>query len=248
VRKSVKEPYTYIILLTTLNGNDHLVAGMEAGADDYVAKPFKANELKVRLTAGRRIIDLQSELIIAREALRTRATHDSLTNLWNHVEILGTLERELARAARNKESVGVIMADLDHFKRVNDTHGHMTGDAVLQETATRMLSLMRPFDAVGRYGGEEFLVVLPGCDTDTTTRIAERLRCCIGNEQFDTPCGKITVTVSLGVAASGHEGGSDAETLVKSADLALYRAKKKGRNCVEIGSEWVDVKKHLAGS
>jgi two-component system cell cycle response regulator len=234
VRSGVKEPYIYLILLTTLNGKDDLVTGMEAGADDYLAKPFRADELRVRLRAGRRIIDLQDELITARETLRAKAAHDSLTGLWNHEEIISILRRELVRAEREGKPVGALMVDIDHFKRVNDTFGHMAGDAVLRAVATRMLSVVRPYDAVGRYGGEEFLVVLPGCDREGAAVLAERFRLSIGSDSMDTPEGMIPVTISLGAAVS-NRGGSDAGALVRSADLALYRAKDKGRNRVEIG-------------
>jgi diguanylate cyclase (GGDEF)-like protein len=236
VRKDAKEPYTYLILLTTLNGEEDIVNGMNAGADDYLGKPYNANELQVRLRAGRRIVDLQEELIAAREVLRAKASHDPLTGLWNHEEILRILERELARGEREGTRVGVIMADLDHFKLVNDTYGHLAGDAVLRMTASRMYSLMRPYDAVGRYGGEEFLFVLPGCNQDGAAVMAERIRLHIGSDQMNTPEGMIPVTVSLGVAVDCGEGKQDAGTLVQKADLALYRAKEKGRNRVETAS------------
>jgi two-component system cell cycle response regulator len=237
VRERTKEPYTYIILLTALQQEEDLVAGMEAGADDYIAKPFKANELKVRLRAGRRLIELQDELITAREALRAKATHDPLTGLWNHEEILRILDRELARADREGTRVGILMLDLDHFKKVNDTYGHMAGDVVLRVTADRMLSLIRPYDAVGRYGGEEFLIVLPGCNDECPEMIGERFRKRIGGESIDTPEGMIPVTISLGVATSGKEKKRDINALVRAADTALYRAKSDGRNRVERASD-----------
>ncbi len=236
IRKEGKDLYTYIILLTALQQDEDLVTGMDAGADDYITKPFKSNELKVRLRAGRRIIDLQNELIAAREALRERATHDPLTGLWNHEEILRILELELNRADREGLSVGVIMADLDHFKQVNDTYGHMTGDAVLRMAAKRMLAAFRNYDAVGRYGGEEFLIVLPGCDNRCATASAERLRLCIGKDAMDTPEGMIPVTISLGIAASSKEKRWDVSSIVQNADAALYRAKEKGRNRFEVAS------------
>jgi diguanylate cyclase (GGDEF)-like protein len=236
IRKQGKDLYTYIILLTALQQDADLVTGMDAGADDYITKPFKSNELKVRLRAGRRIIDLQHELIAAREALRERATHDPLTGLWNHEEILRILEQELNRADREGLAVSVIMADLDHFKRVNDTYGHMTGDAVLRMTAKRMLATFRNYDAVGRYGGEEFLIVLPGCDNRCATVSAERLRLCIGKDAMDTPEGMVPVTISLGIAASSDEKRRDVNSIVRDADAALYRAKEQGRNRFEIAS------------
>jgi two-component system, cell cycle response regulator len=236
IRKEGKDLYTYIILLTAQQQDEDLVTGMDAGADDYITKPFKSNELKVRLRAGRRIIDLQNELIAAREALRERATHDPLTGLWNHEEILHILEQELNRADREGLAVGVIMADLDHFKQVNDTYGHMTGDAVLRMAAKRMLAVFRNYDAVGRYGGEEFLIVLPGCDHRCATASAERLRLCIGKDAMDTPEGMIPVTISLGIAASSKEQRWDVNSIVRKADAALYRAKEKGRNRFEVAS------------
>lgn len=236
IRKEAREPYTYIILLTALHRDEDIVTGMEAGADDYITKPFKANELQVRLRAGRRIIDLQNELIEAREALREQATHDPLTGLWNHEEILRIMERELSRAEREGGSVSVVMADLDHFKKVNDSYGHMAGDAVLRLTSRTMLSMMRGYDSIGRYGGEEFLIVLPGCDREGAAAFAERLRLRIECDAIDVPEGMIRVTSSLGVVTFSKGQERDMTALVKSADSALYRAKGKGRNRVEFAS------------
>ena len=236
VREGVQEPYTYIILLTAQQLEEDIVTGMEAGADDYIIKPFKSSELKVRLRAGRRIIELQNELIIAREALRAKATHDPLTGLWNHEEILRILGLELDRAAREGTCVGVLMADIDHFKTVNDTYGHQAGDAVLRLSAGRMTSVMRPYDAVGRYGGEEFLLVAPGCDGKSIFTLAEKLRICICRDAMDTPEGLISCSISLGAALSDGQKGVDMDFVVKAADRALYLAKELGRNRVEIAS------------
>jgi diguanylate cyclase (GGDEF)-like protein len=235
MRREAREPYTYIILLTALHRDEDLVAGMEAGADDYITKPFKTGELKVRLRAGRRIIDLQNNLIEAREALRKKAAHDPLTGLWNQEEILGILEKELDRVERRGGHISVVMADLDYFKRVNDTHGHLAGDTVLRLTAKSMLSMIRKYDSVGRYGGEEFLIVLPGSDREGASALAERLRLGIEGEIMDTPEGMIRVTFSLGVATYGGRGRHhDVNALVRRADTALYAAKENGRNRVEI--------------
>ena len=234
VRQQGREPYTYIIMLTALSGEENLCAGMDAGADDYLTKPLRVNELRVRLRAGRRIIDLQDELIAARESLRAKAAHDPLTGLWNHEEIIASLQRELARGRRGGEVVGAIMADIDHFKLVNDSFGHLAGDAVLRAIAGKMVQRMRPYDSVGRYGGEEFLIVLPGCDGENAAVLAERLRLGVCSAPMDTPEGVIAVTISLGVAVSCG-GDSDAGALIRAADRALYRAKDKGRNRVEIG-------------
>ena len=237
VRKELQESYTYIILLTSQQRDEDVVAGMEAGADDYITKPCKHSELRVRLRAGRRIIELQNELLAAREILQAKASHDSLTGLWNHEEILGNLRQELARGEREGECVSVIMADIDNFKRINDTHGHMVGDEVLRSCARRMQALVRSYDFIGRYGGEEFLFVLPECCRECTVAFAERIRLCICGESMDTSEGMIPVSISLGVASSGKSGGRDADSLVKAADAALYRAKENGRNRVEVASD-----------
>ena len=234
VRREGREPYTYIILLTALSGEENLCAGMDAGADDYLTKPFRVNELRVRLRAGRRIVDLQDELIAARDALSIKASHDPLTGLWNHEEIICALQRELARARRGPEPVGAIMADIDHFKLVNDGFGHMAGDAVLRAVSAKMTERMRRYDAVGRYGGEEFLIVLPGCGAKDAAALAERLRQGICDSPLLTPEGLIPVTISLGVSASSG-GEADAGALIRAADQALYRAKENGRNRVEVG-------------
>jgi two-component system, cell cycle response regulator len=143
------------------------------------------------------------------------------------------LEKELTRAEREGTSVGVIMADLDHFKKVNDTHGHMAGDVVLRVIAKKMLSMIRIYDSVGRYGGEEFLIVLPGCDQTNVQTIAERFRSYISKDNVDTSEGMIPVTISLGVAVSAKGKMPEASSLVRAADSALYRAKANGRNRVE---------------
>ena len=226
--------YTYVILLTARGRKEDVVFGMEAGADDYITKPFDADELKVRLRAATRILDLQSELIAAQETLRHQATHDSLTGLWNRMAIMDRLQQELARACRENGSVGAIMVDVDHFKRINDTFGHKSGDAALCEVARRLKQAVRLYDAIGRYGGEEFLIVLPGCDVTATAHQAERMRTSILAEGVNLGPRTLGLTISLGVASSGPGQEIDGESLVHAADTALYRAKHAGRNRVEV--------------
>jgi two-component system cell cycle response regulator len=236
VREERKDPYTYIILLTSQQRDEDLVTGMEAGADDYITKPFKHNELRLRLRAGRRIIELQNELIAARDTFRTKASHDSLTGLWNHEEIIHILTQELYRAEREEKCVGLIMADIDFFKKINDSYGHLAGDVVLRSIAEKMHSMMRSYDYIGRYGGEEFLVILPDCSSEYAAAFAERIRLNISSDSIDTSEGMIPVTISLGVAANSTKRKRDADSFIKAADKALYRAKENGRNRVEVAS------------
>lgn len=227
-----REPYTYVMLLTSKNLKEDLIEGMEAGADDYITKPFDQHELNVRLRAGRRIVELQAELLRAREALREQATHDALTRVWNRSAIFEVLHREVARSAREQTPLGVTLLDLDHFKRINDTHGHIAGDAVLRETVRRMQACMRPFDAIGRYGGEEFLVILPGSDEASSTAAAERLRVAISADSMLLSDATIAVTASFGVTATPQGAPVTPESLISSADEALLQAKRLGRNRV----------------
>jgi diguanylate cyclase (GGDEF)-like protein len=233
VRSAIQEPYIYILLLTARTESQDLVAGMEAGADDYLTKPFNTHELRVRLRAGRRILDLQEQLLVAREALREQATHDGLTGLLNRASILDTLHKEAARAEREYQPLAVLMMDLDRFKQINDTYGHLAGDAVLRETARRMKAAVRTYDAVGRYGGEEFLMVLPGCDAETAAQQAERIREVIAAEPYRAGTTSLSVTCSIGVTSRIHASDVDIEALVREADGALYAAKAAGRNRVE---------------
>lgn len=231
VRETHREPYTYILLLTSKNTKDETVEGLEAGADDYIVKPFDEHELQVRLRAGKRIVDLQMHLLQAREELRERANKDLLTMLPNRPAIAARLEQELSRCHRDRRTVGVILLDIDHFKKINDTYGHFAGDAVLRETAARLRGNMRPYDAVGRYGGEEFLVVLPNCDLEQATIQAERMRQKLHSSAMLIDGAEMRVSASFGVTVSdGSERNPD--VFVRVADEALYRAKASGRNCV----------------
>jgi diguanylate cyclase (GGDEF)-like protein len=232
VREMAREPYIYMVLLTARTDAQDLVEGMEAGADDYLTKPFEAHELRVRLRAGRRVLDLQQQLMEARESLRLQATHDHLTGLLNRGAILESLNNELARVSREQQPIALLMADLDRFKAINDTYGHQSGDAVLREAARRMKSVIRRYDALGRYGGEEFLFVLPGCHPADAFSQAERVRAAIAEEPFSAGPRVFPVTCSIGAAYRTAPSAEDPDALVREADMALYSAKKSGRNQV----------------
>ena len=242
LRAKATSSYVYVLLLTAKGQKEDIVAGLEAGADDYLTKPFDAQELQARLRTGRRILDLQSELLAAHEALRNEATHDHLTGVWNRSGILDLLQRECARAARTKSAVSVIMADIDHFKAVNDTYGHMAGDDVLREVASRMLSSVRAYDSIGRYGGEEFVIVLPDCCASSGVQQAERLRAGVAARPVETSGVEIPLTLSLGVAATAEGHLEDYQALLRIADAALYRAKEAGRNQTCVGEPDVSVR------
>ncbi|HTV55450.1 MAG TPA: diguanylate cyclase [Terriglobia bacterium] len=222
--------YIYVLLLTAKSQKEDIVAGLEAGADDYLVKPFDAHELRARIRTGKRILDLQNQLITVQAALREEATHDPLTKAWNHAGILEILQREYARAQRVQGSVGVVMADLDHFKPINDTYGHLAGDEVLRELTRRMIGSVRAYDAIGRYGGEEFVIVFPDCGADSAFQRAEQLQRDVTRKPIETNSALITVTASLGVAASDQGRCEDYEALLRAADAALYRSKAEGRN------------------
>ncbi len=234
IRKWEDRPYIYLLLLTAKHRKEDVIAGMEAGADDYIAKPFDPSELKVRLRAGRRILDLQAELLAARETLRYQATHDGMTGLLNRSAALDTLRNELERAGRQAAPVCLMLADLDHFKDINDTHGHTIGDAVLCEATRRMRTAVRTYDTVGRYGGEEFLFILPGCSAEDAQSQAERILACVTSEPIVLPRITIRFTMSIGAVVKYNVVVDDLDDLIHSADAALYEAKLNGRNRVVI--------------
>jgi two-component system, cell cycle response regulator len=234
IRERDREPYTYILLLTSKSQKEDLIEGMEAGADDYITKPFDQSELQVRLRAGIRLVDLQSQLLKAREDLRDQATRDSLTRLWNRNSILMELARELSRSEREARPLGVVIVDLDHFKNVNDTHGHLAGDAVLREAARRMQNGIRQYDSIGRYGGEEFLILFPGCSESECFAQADRLRKHLAQTEMSVNDTALRVTASFGVTIAMPGEVWTEEALIRKADEALYVAKKSGRNRVEM--------------
>jgi diguanylate cyclase (GGDEF)-like protein len=240
LRQCSSEGYVYVLLLTAKHARNDVIAGLEAGADDYITKPFDPRELRVRLRSGKRILYLLEQLTTAREALRQLAAHDPLTGLWNHSSIVDLLVNELHRADRQGTSVGIVLLDLDRFKSINDNYGHLVGDQVLREAAQTMRRSIRPYDAVGRLGGEEFLVVLPGCDQINAMSHAERLRAALSQTAVNTAAGPLSFTASFGVAVVGPEARCDAHSAIQAADAGMYAAKRAGRNRVESGGFYLE--------
>jgi two-component system cell cycle response regulator len=236
IRSRKTQPYPYILLLTSKDAKQDIVEGLDAGADDYLIKPLDANELQARLRVGKRILGLQQELMLKEQEIRVVALRDRLTGLWNRGAILDLMERETTLNRRSDNSSGVLMIDIDHFKSVNDTYGHQVGDAVLQEVGQRLLQGMRSTDWAGRYGGEEFIVILCNSNAETTAICAERIRQAIASVPVRVSGLELAVTVSVGTALSATRDSLTCSQLIAIADSALYRAKSQGRNSVEVGS------------
>lgn len=226
IRADATLRYTYVVLLTSLSGKERYLDGIDAGADDFLSKPLDEDYLVARLHVARRILALHAEL-------QRSATHDPLTGLLNRGAIFHRLERELARAASGGGAVAVLLLDIDHFKRVNDRHGHAAGDSVLRDVAAGLRDALGPRERVGRYGGEEFLVVVPA-GAARAAALAETLRQAVERREVATDAGSVAVTISIGVATADAGRPGDADALVARADAALYRAKERGRNRVEL--------------
>jgi two-component system, cell cycle response regulator len=233
VRAAAREPYTYLMLLSGRTDSSDLIRAMDAGADDYLRKPFDAQELRVRLNAGRRIIQLQEQLVAAREELRAQTMRDSLTGLLNHAHILTALQDAL----RGDEPVSVLLADLDRFRQINDSFGHPAGDDVLREFCRRFRAALPQNAAIGRYGGEEFLAVLPKCDSSTARELAERLRDAVRTETFTAGAAAFPVSCSVGIACCENPYTSDAATLLRQVDEAVFWAKRECRNVATVAPD-----------
>ena len=218
-----KSKYTYIILLTSRDQEEDIIYGLSAGADDYMTKPTNLHELKVRIQNGMRIITLEDDRI-------KLASYDHLTGLWYRYKIVEFLEDELNRGLRENLYTGVIMVDIDGFKRVNDTYGHFVGDEVLCRVTSRLKNQIRRYDKIGRYGGDEILIVLPNCNQKNVKLIGERLRHIVCDKKIKTKSGSLSMSISLGGISSELSPQVSADCLVKTSDKALFNAKKKGRN------------------
>jgi diguanylate cyclase (GGDEF)-like protein len=224
-------PYVYLMLLTARDRLEDMVFGLDAEADDFLTKPFNAIELGARIRSGQRVLALQETLLRAQATLRHQATHDDLTGVLNRATIFEHLDMELRRCRRTGNPVSIAIVDVDHFKRINDMHGHVVGDAALREVVQIMQSVLRDGECLGRYGGEEFLLVLPECDEAGASVVAERARSGVTASAVRSGAHQLPLTISVGVACTARSG-TDLQGLILAADEALYRAKAAGRDRV----------------
>jgi len=224
LRTRRKPSYTYVLMLSGKREKEDFLTALEAGVDEYIRKPCDFDELHARIHAAERLLNIQ-------QALRTNAHEDELTGVLTRGGFRGILKHVLAHSARHGGPVSVMFADIDNLRRVNDAHGRVVGDAVLREVAKRVTWRLRAYDAVGRFGGDELLIVLPGCTGTNAVEVADRLRSDIAATPIGTAAGPMTVTVSFGVTMT-ENGVAPVDALIATADEALYHAKQGGRNRV----------------
>ncbi len=236
LRRRKKFKYTYIIILSAKDRKQDIITGLSSGADDYMVKPVNFLELQARLQTGRRIIELEDKLLVVQTQLKDLASRDSLTKVWNRGETTRFLSEELERGNREKIPTGVILLDLDHFKRINDFYGHDTGDQALLQVVSRIKKKTRKSDRIGRYGGDELIVILPRCSSKEIIKIAERLRASIAKKGVKTELDTVPLTISAGCASSDSVGLLSADKFIKVADQALLKAKAQGRNCIVVAN------------
>lgn len=239
IRSQDTQKYTYIIMLTAREEKGDVVAGLNIGADDYLVKPCDPGELMARVKIGHRILDLESRLKEARDAMEHLARHDGLTGLLNRRAIYQMAQAELARARREITTLSVIMLDLDFFKKINDSFGHPTGDETLRVVAGALEANKREYDGAGRWGGEEFLILLPNTGLENAAMVAERVRSAIDSISLQAGGARVHVQASLGVACLRPDGADSLDEVLSQADQALYQAKRAGRNrvCVYNGED-----------
>jgi diguanylate cyclase (GGDEF)-like protein len=236
VRKRNKGSYIYILMLTAKVRKQDIVESFESGADDYLIKPYDPHELRARLRAGRRILDLQEQLVSAHRLIEAQMTVDPLTGVWSRNEILDILKLQLTRSSQSALPMSLVVANIDHFQDITATFGPVARDAVLREVARRFRSVLRPPDSIGRSVADEFVMVLPGCDAPAAASLAEKFRARVDRRAVDTSEGVIAVTVSLGVVVTPSQNALDLDTAWRLATEAVSRAKANGENRVEFAT------------
>jgi len=244
IREAELPNYVYIMILTSREGIENVIDGLDAGADDYLVKPFNPRELSARLKIGERVLDLEQRVKGAHDKMKYLAMHDELTGLWNRRAFYSHALAELDHAARGDLSLCIIMLDIDHFKSVNDRFGHLVGDQALKMVADTLMKHVRQYDRVGRWGGEEFIVILPTTTLEESIDVAERLRVKVASAKLPLKepegDGALQVQISLGVACTIGDEGIELDTLVDRADEMLYQAKEAGRNRVCVYRTYAD--------
>lgn len=240
IREMEKHDYIYFILLTSKSERKDVIEGLDSGADDFIVKPFDHGELKSRVKIGERIINLESRIM-------EMANKDFLTGILNRRAFMERMEEEIVRSVREHKIFSLILIDIDHFKTINDSYGHQVGDLVLQKVTGRLSEIIRPYDSLGRYGGEEFVVCSPERNMDQSAIIAERMR--RNTEEIkiklpDNTLFPIQITASFGVACFMEGIDDNTDAIIKRADDALYRAKSEGRNRVCLSEKYLSIKEH----
>lgn len=224
LERSQSQKYRYIILVTSKDKDDEISEGFLAGADDYITRPFNRNELRMRLSVGVRIVQMQRDLL--------KLLHwDPLTNALNRRAALERLDEEIKRSTRSQSPLSIAMLDIDHFKQINDTHGHLVGDMVLKEVVTRIFHSVSSYDLIGRYGGDEFILLFPNTKLADATLTCSHIQKSFTQNPIVSADLKLFVTVSIGVTSQNNVSDL-ADTLIHHADDALYKAKRQGRNQV----------------
>jgi diguanylate cyclase (GGDEF)-like protein len=222
-----------VLILTGMNDRELKIKGLDQGASDYITKPFDPEELVARVKVHLKIKNLQDDLKRSNELLLELSNTDHLTGLFNRRYMMDALDKELQRSVRKGGNLSLIMLDIDHFKQVNDTYGHLQGDVVLQRIASQLQKELRSYDCAARYGGEEFISILPDSNLKEAVFVADRIRQSVQSLKFSGSLSPLNITASLGVVCFPIAGASTVDSFIKLADDALYRAKSNGRNRVE---------------
>lgn len=230
IKSITQEAFVPVVMLTSRTDTESRVEGLRIGADDYICKPFDDRELVARIEGMLRIKRKHDEVRAARAQLETLAVQDELTGLYNYRYLHTRLGEEFKRSERYRDPLACAMVDVDHFKQVNDAHGHDVGDRVLEEIARRLRGAVREIDVVARYGGEEFLLVLPSTHFAGALTVADRVWRSIGGSEIEIDAISLNVTISVGVALYPSRDIRSKDDLLKAADRALYQAKTDGRN------------------
>ncbi len=225
---------TPVIILTGNEDRELKIKGLDQGACDFITKPFDPEELIARMKVHLKIKHLQDDLKRSNELLLELSNTDHLTGLFNRRFLIEALEKELQRSKRKDGVLSLFILDLDHFKRINDTYGHLQGDVVLQKVSLQLQKELRSYDVAARYGGEEFIAILPDTNLKEAFMVAERVRLSIQGMPLAAPLSGEKITASLGVSSLPNPSSDDIDGLLRSADEALYKAKESGRNKVVV--------------